>query len=202
MMAFMENTNFRRAGNTFMTKRNSGMKRKVLYFISSIILISLFNQFIWEKYFFNPTPWDALEEEKGQPGVMGEIDRDNYIAFLHPDKGFKVYALSRGFWGWSITDDIAIPNEDTTEPFIATVKTLQLKGKDNVDIILIVSHDKNIRAFTATDENGKKFNFNGTVNDESSTYLYYQFEKDTISENLTIEAYSKDDELLYKEEIK
>ena len=104
--------------------------------------------------------------------------------------------------GWSITDDIAIPNEDTTEPFIATVKTLQLKGKDNVDIILIVSHDKNIRAFTAIDENGKKFNFNGTVNDESSTYLYYQFEKDTISENLTIEAYSKDDELLYKEEIK
>ena len=74
MMAFMENTNFRRAGNTFMTKRNSGMKRTVLYFILSIILIYLFNQFIWEKYFFNPIPWDALEDEKGQPVIMREID--------------------------------------------------------------------------------------------------------------------------------
>lgn len=74
MMAFMENINFRRAGNTFITKKNSKVKRTILNFILSIILIYLFNQFIWEKYFFNPTPWDALEEEKGQPGVMGEID--------------------------------------------------------------------------------------------------------------------------------
>lgn len=118
---------------------------------------------------------------------------------MHPGKGFHVYLVSRGFWGWKINEDIAISNEKDSDPFTAPKKSLTLKGKDDIDIILIVSRDKDIAYFIAYDEKGNEYRFNGTINEQESTYLYFTYREEKIIGDLIYEAYSVQDQLLYKE---
>ncbi|MFD0869533.1 Uncharacterised protein [Chlamydia abortus] len=174
-------------------------KRNALIVISVFILLFLLKEFVWDKYIVNPTEWDALKEKSGQPGTMVEVDEDNKLAVLYPGNGFHIYLVSKGYWGWSIHDEIAIPNESSGDPFTAQIKSLKQKGKDNLDIILILSRDKEIDHFIAFDESGEEYRFNRTINREQNTYLYYSIREENVPGKLIYEAYSANDKLLYKE---
>src|SRR5699024_7898780 len=84
------------------------IKTYIIIFIIVFILHSLFQTFIWEKYFYTPTAWDALEEEAGEPGVMTEINRKNSIAVLTPEDAFRIYIVYDKFLCWEIEDDISL----------------------------------------------------------------------------------------------
>ena len=152
--------------------------------ISLCIFFLLFNEFIWNKYIVNPTAWDALEEKPGQGGTGWEIDNDNMLAVLYPEEGFHIYLVSKGFWGWTIKDDIAIPNEKNSAPFTAEKQSLKLKGKDEIDVIFIVSHDKEIDYLIAYDENGDEYLFNKTLNKEILIICIIPIVKKKFRENL------------------
>lgn len=182
-----------------MTQKESRTKRNMFMIISLFILFLLFNEFIWSKYIVNPTAWDALEEKPGHPGTGGEIDSKNMIAVLYPGKDFHIYLVSKGYWGWKINDEIAIPNERNSAPFTAEKQSLKLKGKGVIDVVFIVGHDKDIDYFVAYDENGDEYLFNRMFNKEGLAYLHYTYSEEKIPGNLTYEAYSVDDRLLYTE---
>lgn len=190
-----------------MSKKKTSIMKYVFIFIVGVILYSLFNKFIWHKYVVHPTAWDALEGEAGQPGVMHDIDHDNRIAVLTPEDGFHVYIVARGFLGWNIEDEISLLDDESKgndgandrdengEPFTIKRTTLQLKGDRKLDTVLIVSRDSDIGYMTARDERGNTHGFNGSPN--NGTYLYYIYSQDGFDDNLTFEAYTYDDELLY-----
>ena len=182
-----------------MTKKEARPKKNGFILISFLILFLLFNEFVWNKYIVNPTAWDALEEKPGQGGTGWEIDSDNMLAVLYPENGFHLYLVSKGYWGWTIKDEIAIQNEKNSAPFTAEKQSLKLKGKDEIDVIFIVSHDKEIEYFIARDGNGDSYHFNKTFNKESPGYLHYTYSEEKIPGDLTYEAYSADDRLLYTE---
>lgn len=182
-----------------MTKNESRTKRNVFIIIFLFILFLLFEEFIWNKYIVNPTAWDALEEKPGRPGTGWEIDSKNMLAVLYPGKGFHIYLVSKGYWGWKINDEIAVSNERNSASFTAEKQSLKLKGKGDIDVIFIVGHDKEIDYFVAYDENGEEYLFNKALNEEDSTYLHYTYNEGKISGELTYEAYSVDNKLLYTE---
>jgi len=164
-----------------------------------VIGLILFNELIWNKYIVNPTDWDALKEEPGRPAIGSQINSDNMMAILQPGKGFHVYLVARGFWGWKINDEIAIPNDRNSEPFTAEKQSLKLKGKKEIDVILIVSRDKEIDDFIVYDDSGEEYHLNRVVNKEGQIDLYYIHSEKKITGELTNEAYSANDQLLYKD---
>lgn len=182
-----------------MTKKEARPKKNVIMLISLLILFLLFNEFVWNKYIVNPTAWDALEEKPGEGGAGWEIDSDNMLAILLPGEGFHIYLVSKGYWGWTIKDEIAVPNEKNSTPFTARKQSLKLKGKGEIDVIFIVSHDKEIEYFIARNENGEDYRFNRMFNKERAGYLHYTYSEEDIPGELIYEAYSADDKLLYTE---
>lgn len=182
---------------TFIKKESKCLYDQNDYFLFTLFF--LFKALIWNKYIVNPTAWDALKGEASHPGIMEEIDGDNHMAILKPKDSFYIYLVSKGFWGWMINNEIAIPNERSSEPFTAQIKSLKLKGKDDLDIILILSRDKEIDYFTAYDENGEEYRYSRTVNREKSTYLFFTYREEKLPNNLIYEAYLANDKLLYKE---
>lgn len=179
-------------------EHEKNQKRSIVIIVGLIIFYLLFKRFIWDNYIVNTSPSDALKDEEGQPAVMTSIDRNDTFAVFTLDKGFSVYAVSRNKWGWSKTDQVFISSKPTENPFEAKVETLQFKGGNNkYDIILITTQDDEIDYFIAYDEKNEKMYFNKTMNDETS--LYFNYSENPLNGKVTYEAYSDDDELLYRE---
>lgn len=177
-------------------KKQEGKSHKVMILIFLIILM-LFQNFVWNVYVVNPTVSDALDKEKGEQGVITKIDKKQSFGILKLADGFHAYAISKGFWGWSITDDTYISNESTDKPFNAKKETFQYKNNKEVDVILIATNDADVSKLIAYDENKKeiglwKVPYNGLN-------LYYAYSRKPIADNITIEAYSANEELLYQE---
>ncbi|MGY0691373.1 hypothetical protein ACW2QC_01115 [Virgibacillus sp. FSP13] len=81
--------------------------------------------------------------------------------------------------------------------------TFQIKGEEGLDIILIISQDEDIDHFIVHDENNQKVHFNKTIineNDDSNYYrLYFNYSEKPLKGKIIYEAYSSDNELLYRE---
>src|SRR5699024_8668406 len=137
-----------------MTKENY-TKRNIYIIIIAIIVHSLFQTFIWEKYVYTPTAWDALEEEAGHPGVMTEINRKNSIAVLKPEDAFHVYIVSDKFLGWEIEDDVSLPL-DEEEPYTIHRTEMVLHKNKQLDTIMVVTQDPEISYVEIIDEDGNE----------------------------------------------
>ena len=172
------------------------IKKYIIIFIVVFILYSLFQTFVWEKYFYTPTAWDALEEEEGHPGVKHEINRKNSIAVLTPEDAFHVYIVSDKFLGWEIEDDMSLPF-DEEEPYTIHRTEMVLHKNKPLDTVMVVTQDPEISSVKIIDEDGNEHNMNGSANEDA--YLHYIWDEDGFDEDLTFEMYSSKDELLYTE---
>ncbi|MGY0691367.1 hypothetical protein ACW2QC_01085 [Virgibacillus sp. FSP13] len=126
---------------------------------------------------------------------MTEIDRKHSFGILRLEDGFRATAISEGFWGWSVTDDVFISTKSVEEPFITKRETIQYKDNKKLDVILITVNDKEIADIDAYDKNMEKIHF-GKI-PYNDTYLYYAYSEKRFSNNITIKAYSVDKTLLY-----
>ncbi|HLR72862.1 MAG TPA: hypothetical protein VK073_01495 [Pseudogracilibacillus sp.] len=182
-------------------EEKTSIKKYIIFFIVAFIFYSLFNTFIWEKYFYTPTAFDALESEKGGPGVFHEIDNKNEIAILTPEDAFHVYTLSKKLMGWEIEDEISLPAEEDSDadtPYTIHRENMALHKNKEVDTLMVVTRDPEIWYVRLIDEEGAEHGTNGTkVGDEYS--LHYMWDTDAFDEDLTIKMYSYEDELLYTE---
>src|SRR5699024_8799 len=128
-------------------ERNS-VRKNILIFIVIYILYSLFNTFIWEKYFYTHTSVDALENEEVRPGVMRETDRKNEFAVVNPECAFQVYIVANKCLGWEIEDVIFLPfNKEKSEerPYTIHRNKMDLHINQPVDTVMVITQDPNIR---------------------------------------------------------
>src|SRR5699024_4027763 len=180
-------------------KRNS-VRKNILIFIVIYILYSLFNTFIWEKYFYTPTSGDALENEEGRPGFMQEIDRKNEFAVLKPECSFHVYFVDNKLLGCEIEDDISLPfNKEKSEerPYTIHRNKMDLHRNQPVDTVMVITQDPNIRDVKAVDGDGNEQNTNTTHADDIS--LHDILDEVGLDNNVKFKMYTSEDDLLYTE---
>lgn len=178
-------------------QRNSKARTYIKGLLSALIVAVIYN-FIWKGYIVHPTPSDALGEKKGKQAILTEIDRKKYLGIVKLEDGFHAYALSDGFWGWSTTDDFYLPNYlFYKDKFVAKKETFKFKGGKDVDIVFVLTVDDQISYFNAYDEKEREIIFDTTR--DAGRELHYAFSLTPLEGNLTYEAYSSDDELLYRE---
>lgn len=155
--------------------KNITSARRNSYIILLIILgIVLFRLFVWDIYFANSTVDQALEDYEGGPGIGMFVDKaEKYNLTIKPvEEGFKVYGVSKGLWGWNVTDELLIhhPKPDSID---AIERTFHYKSKKDVHLILIPSLTSQVAKIEATRNGEDQIAFNSTVNEETRLYYYY-----------------------------
>ncbi|MGY0691366.1 hypothetical protein ACW2QC_01080 [Virgibacillus sp. FSP13] len=171
-------------------------KYRIITLLIFLLFLLLFQKFVWNEYIVNPTASDALEKGEGKQGFLTEIDKKQSLGILETEDGYHAYALSQGFWGWSITGGVYIQNASSKENFVTKKETFEFKDNKEADVILITTKDDSISYFLAFDENGNEIHFD-TTRDEGKE-LHYAYSESPLSGKITFEAYSSDDELLYR----
>lgn len=175
---------------------NKASKQRVVKPILIIIGIILFKSLIWDVYIVNPTVEAALEGLEGEAGggtYISEDETANLTIQLLAD-GFKVYGVSKGYWGWSVTDEISIKHHGGDASIEVTEKTFHYKGEKDVKILLITTKDNRIDRVIAESARAKKIAFNRIVNREIQ--LYYSYSEEPLGE-VTYKAFSADGKILY-----
>jgi len=177
---------------------NTTSKKKITQPILIIIGLILFKSFIWDVYIVNPTVEAALDGLDGEAGVGMFVDDDEKANMtIRPfEDGFKVYGISKGYWGWSVTDEVFIKHHEGSKSFEVTEKTFHYKQKKDVAILLITTQDKRIDPIIADSKHTGEINFDRISNGD--TRLYYIYSKKPLGE-VTYEAFSKDGGVLYKQ---
>lgn len=163
------------------------------------LVVALFYNFVWNGFIVNPSASVALEKKEGTRVALTEIDNKQSLGILQLSDGYQAYALSRGFLGWSVTDDIYLPDAAGNDIFSASKETLEFKRNKEIDIVLVSTQNEDISYFKAVDESNNEIYFD-TSRDEGGRELHYAFSKTPLTGAITYEAYSNDDELLYQGE--
>ncbi|MGG3283848.1 hypothetical protein [Paenibacillus solani] len=176
--------------NTEKTRSNTSANRNRYIILLIIIGIVLFRLFVWDVYFADSTVDQALEDYEGGPGIGMFVDKaEKYNLTIKPvEEGFKVYGVSKGLWGWTVTDELLIlhPEPDSLN---AIEKTFHSKSKKDVYLILIPTLTSQVDKIEATRDGGDQIAFNSTVNED--TRLYYYYSEQPIGE-VDYKAYSAD----------
>ncbi|WP_252504352.1 hypothetical protein [Sporosarcina sp. Marseille-Q4943] len=153
------------------TKRLGKNQIRVLLIVIGIVL---FKTFVWDEYIVNPTAGAALDGEAGEPGVMHVISKKQEFAIRPYEEGFKIYAVSKGFWGWSVTDEMFIGNE-TKKSF---EPTFQFKRYEKLYVSLVVDREQSLEEVAAHSTNVGSINFNKIAGDNAD--LYYHFSDEPL----------------------
>lgn len=162
-------------------KKNTGIVKGIILFVITALLYN----FVWNVYVVNPTASAALDNEEGKQVVLMEIDKRQSIGVLKLEGGYHAYALSEGFWGWSITDDSYLANASNGEDFVAKRETFALKGNREAEVFLITTQIEQISYFLAYDENKNEIYFD-TIRDEGGE-LHYAYSEKPLSGEITYE---------------
>ncbi|MFS0690016.1 hypothetical protein AB1K89_12355 [Sporosarcina sp. 179-K 8C2 HS] len=141
-----------------------------------VIGIVLFKTFVWDEYIVNSTAFAALDGVEGEPGVMHVISQKQEFAIRPYEEGFKIYAVSKGFWGWSVTDKMFIGNE-TKKSF---EPTLQFKPDEKLYLSLVVDREQSLKVVAAYSTNVGSINFNKIAGDNAE--LYYHFSDEPLGD--------------------
>ncbi|HLR51442.1 MAG TPA: hypothetical protein VK072_01020 [Candidatus Avamphibacillus sp.] len=179
-----------------MKKKNNRSKFIIRGIIPFIIAASLYN-FVWNEFVVNPTAQDVLEKEDGKQIVLQNIDDKRTLGIMKIQNGYYAYALSDGFWGWTVTDKVYLPKATNKEKVSAIHDTLIFKRNKELDVILISSLNNKISYFEAYDGAGKEVIFD--TNRERKYELHYGYSEESLPNELTIDGYSSDDKVLYRE---
>ncbi|APC49403.1 hypothetical protein BME96_14910 [Virgibacillus halodenitrificans] len=160
-----------------------------------VIALILFKSFIWEEFFVHPTASDALKEENGKTALVENINQKESFGVAKTKEGFKVYALAEDFWGWKVADEAFVSSKTTKKKLNIKRERIQWEDDYIKEVILIATADEDVvkvRAF----ENNNEINLSKVPNNHKAMYFAYQ--EDLFSGSVRIEAYSKDEKLLYK----
>ncbi|MGG0668727.1 hypothetical protein [Sporosarcina koreensis] len=139
-------------------------KTRVLLIIIGIVV---FKTWVWDEFIVNSTANAALEGVEGRAGVSHVISKNQEIAIRPYEEGFKIYAVSKGFWGWSITDEMFIGDEEIVE------RILQFKGNKKIYMSFVVDRQNtfdNVKGYSTT---VGPIDFNRTVGDNAFLYYHY-----------------------------
>ncbi|HEX5563412.1 MAG TPA: hypothetical protein VFX34_00520 [Sporosarcina sp.] len=139
-------------------------KIRVLLLITGLVLFKIW---IWDVYIVNSTADAALDGAEGEAGVNYVISKNKELAIRPYEEGFKIYAVSKGFWGWSVTDEMFIEDDGIVE------RGLQFIGNEKVYLSLIVDKEQSLDKVIGYSTNVGTIHFNRTVGDHAILYYYY-----------------------------
>jgi hypothetical protein len=160
----------------------------VLLFIVFLVAKNL----VWDSYIVNPTPDDALKDRDGMPGIGQSIAKNQHVTIRPFSDGFKVFGLSKGYWGWSVTDESFLtlaPNNS----YEITEKAIHFKNNKKVHYLFIATNDSSIKTINAYTQNDKKINFSMTSHEAFN--LYYTYMEEPLS-RVTYQATLLDGEVV------
>ncbi|GAB3805831.1 hypothetical protein [Virgibacillus kimchii] len=175
--------------------KNQKMRSRSMKIAIFLLILLLFQTFIWNEYVINTTAESALEGEEGERGILTEIDRERSFGIVKLEDGFRAYTLSEGFLGWSITDNEFISTETSDIIFNVKKETLLSKGDKEIYVILIATDHEDVTNIIAYDDKNEEIGLWKQPHD--GTKLYFAFSESPYPEGITYEAYSQE-QLLYK----
>jgi len=162
-----------------MRKREHGRKKRIELGVLLLIIGVLFKTLVWDEFIVNSTARAALDGVEGEAGVMFVISKNQEIAIRPYKDGYKIYALSKGFWGWSVTDEMFIGNEKN-ETVEIMERTLQFKRNQKLYMNFVVDKEQLFDKVTANSTSVGSIDFNRTVGDD--TFLYYHYSEKPLGD--------------------
>ena len=168
-------------------KRKKTLNRSAIG-IALLIGIFLFKSFIWDEYIINNSAIAALDDVEGQPGVKYVISENQEIAIKPYEEGFNVYAVSKGYWGWSVTDKLSITDKQN-KPFEIMERTLQFKKNKSLYLVLVMDKDNYLDTVVAHSSNSEPIHLNRLGSDNG--FLFYHYSENPF-EDLIYEGTSFD----------
>ncbi len=137
-----------------------------------LIGIFLFKSFIWDEYIVNNTAAAALDGVEGQPGVRYVISKNQEIAIKPFEEGFNVYAVSKGYWGWSVTDELSITDKQS-KPIEIIERTLQFKKNKTLYLVFVMDKDHYFDTVVAHSSTSDPIHFNRIGSDNGFLFYHY-----------------------------
>ena len=159
-------------------KRNKTLNTSAIGF-TLVIGIFLFKFFIWDEYIVNNSAVAALDGVEGQPGVGFVISENQEIAIKPYEEGFNVYAVSKGYWGWSVTDELSI-SEKLNKPFEIMERTLQFKKNKSLYFVFVMDKDNYFDKVVAHSPNSEPIHLNRLGSDNG--FLFYHYSEDPFGD--------------------
>ncbi len=159
-------------------KRNKKLNTSTIGF-ALLVGIFLVKSFIWDEYIVNNTAAAALNGVEGQPGVGYVISKNQEIAIKPYEEGFNVYAVSKGFWGWSVTDKLSI-TEKQNKPFEVMERTLQFKKNKSLYLVFVMDKDYYFDKVVAHSSNSELIHLNRLASDNG--FLFYHYSEDPFGD--------------------
>lgn len=159
------------------------------------LILFLFQTFIWNKYVVNTTAESAIEEEEGERGILTEIDNERALGISKLDGEFRAYTITKGVFGWSITDSASISAETSDMLFNVKREKLQTKDDKDIYIILIATEQEEVTNILAYNNNNEEIGL--WKQPHEGTKLYFAFSETPYLKDITVEAYSQA-QLLYR----
>lgn len=157
------------------TKQNRPLRKNSLLVVLILFGLFLFKSFVWDEYIINSTAGAALDGLEGEAGVANVISKNQELAIRPYKEGFKIYAVSKGYWGWSVTDERFISSKEN-KPFEITETTLQYKQNQKLYLSVILDKDQSLDDVTASSPKVESMSFSRIVNKEVILYYYYSNE--------------------------
>lgn len=165
----------------------------IVLFLLSLVL---FKQLVWNEYVVNLTESAALEEQ-GEKGTIIGISNNKSLAIVTLEDGFRVYAISEGYFGWTITDEVYISSKIEDKPFNAKQTTLVFKDDTKLSLVLATTNNSEVTEMVAFQNNNTEIKLGKVPN--HLTNLYYGYSEEPYSQEIIFEAYSVEGNLLYRE---
>ena len=152
-------------------KRNKTLNTSAFGF-ALLIGIFLFKSFIWDEYIVNNTAAAALDGVEGQPGVGIVISDKQEIAIKPYEEGFYVFAVSKGYWGWSVTDELSITGKQN-KPFEIMERTLQFKKNRSLYLVFVMDSDNYFDKVVAHSSSSELIHLNRLASDNGFLFFHY-----------------------------
>lgn len=106
-----------------------------------IVGIVLFKLFIWDEYIVHSTVNDALAEEDGEAGAGYPVSKNEELAIKPFKDGFKLYAVSKGYLGWKVTDEEFITVKEPAA-YEAGEAALRFNSNKKLYVSYVLDRDK------------------------------------------------------------
>ncbi|MEK4026615.1 hypothetical protein [Sporosarcina sp. FSL W7-1283] len=156
------------------TKRKPQERKNVLSVSALLVVcgIVLFKSFIWDEYIVNSTAWAALEGREGEVGVGYAISKKQELAIKPFKDGFKIYAVSKGFFGWTVTDEEFVGNKENEFYEIGELD-LQFNPSEKLYLNFVLDQDEYFEKIKAYSPGGIEIGFNRSVGNDVFFYYHY-----------------------------
>ncbi|WP_153732625.1 hypothetical protein [Sporosarcina obsidiansis] len=154
------------------SKQRSGIGAQAILIIVGIVL---FKTYIWDEYIINSTANAVLEGQEGEAGTRHPISEKAELAIKPFEDGFKIYAVSKGFLGWKVTDELSItPKENTA--FEIGEQALKFNSDKKLYVSFVLNQDESFETVKAYSTNVGEMGFNRSVGEGGFFYYYYSEE--------------------------